>query len=197
MLFKAPPENVLEWDIRGIQGMHRWLGRLWTLVGNFIMSDADKLNQHYNENKQQQPSIENLATLSQEEKEILSATHQAIKSFTEAASIEKHAFNVAISELMKLSNTLSAISDAAKSSLSYYLGLRTLTLLLAPMAPHAASEMWLALIQSGPKINSPFAGNSEIEDPLQQNWPEFNQNYLVAEGRTISVMVCYIFTSMI
>lgn len=53
----------------------------------------------------------------------------------------RHTFNVAVSALMILSNVLQDNSSMAGSA-EYHMALSTLTVLLAPMAPHIASQLW-------------------------------------------------------
>ena len=54
---------------------------------------------------------------------------------------KKHTFNVAVAELMTLTNVLKE-HPVLVPSLEYHLALRTLLLLLSPMAPHITSELW-------------------------------------------------------
>lgn len=54
----------------------------------------------------------------------------------------RHSFNVAVAALMTLSNVLHDCSSSMAGSAEYHVALSTLSLLLAPMAPHMASEMW-------------------------------------------------------
>jgi len=58
-----------------------------------------------------------------------------------AALEEKHTFNVAVAELMTLSNVLRD-SQSVLGSEEFHQSLLTLCTLLAPMAPHIASELW-------------------------------------------------------
>ena len=61
---------------------------------------------------------------------------QVTASFT-----ERHTFNVAVSELMILSNTLRD-GRSLSGSPAYHSALETLCLLLAPMAPHVTAQLW-------------------------------------------------------
>ena len=54
----------------------------------------------------------------------------------------RHSFNVAVSALMTLSNVLQGCSSSIAGSAEYHMALSTLTVLLAPMAPHMASQLW-------------------------------------------------------
>ncbi len=175
-LFKAPPEQVLEWDITQIVGQHRWLGRVWTLVHGAI---------HIYEKSK--PLVTAGATT--EEKKLLFCVHHVIKNVTASMKIGTNTFNVAIAELMKLSNTLTDCSPATKTSATYYQGVRCLLLMLAPMAPHISAELWEALIQVGPRLTSDWAGTSEQLDLFAQPWPRVNSAYLQQEEVTVAFQV--------
>lgn len=176
ILFKAPPENVLEWDINAIQGIYRWLSRLWYSVNNLISNLPTILSK-------------NETTLTEEEKKLLTATHQAIKQVTYCMSIEQHTFNVAIAELMKLSNTMNDLSNDTKNTKTYYKSIRSLLLMLSPMAPHIASEMWHSLVSQGPQLNGDWFGDSSNLNILDQKWPVYNPDYLLSNNRKITIMV--------
>lgn len=76
MLFKAPPENVLEWDLKGIQGTFRWINRLWSLVNTIV------------ETKYEGSSF-NVQSMTEEERKIVHVTQEAIDSVTFSADIER------------------------------------------------------------------------------------------------------------
>ena len=74
MLFKAPPESVLEWDAGAITGQQRWLSRLWNLSHLLLSLPND-------------PSISDPVV----EKKIESEMHRLVRSVSEAP--ESHSFN--------------------------------------------------------------------------------------------------------
>jgi len=109
------------WDPQGIQGVYRWLHRIWTLVLEPGDADGD-------------PTEEQIADLQR-------ATHQTIESVTE--DMETFSFNTAIARLMEYTNTL----QKAKRTPCYRTeawdeAVETLLLLLAPSCPHIAEELW-------------------------------------------------------
>ena len=127
ILFKAPPEKVLEWDDADVEGQFRFLNRVWRLVNGY----AEK-----------QPEVISNKELSKEEKGLRRAIHTAIKEISEDLEGD-YQFNTAVSELMKLSN---ALNDAKSiNSGVYQEGIETLLILLAPFAPHIAEELWHSL----------------------------------------------------
>lgn len=143
MLFKAPPEKVLDWDEKSVQGMSRWVNRLSTLVQGFTAS-MDVVNKQ-GKNKNVLPTninpdvfdnaevddglvgklpkaqgIEKMQKelgreLTEEEQKVMAATAQCINDVTFA--METRAFNVGIARMMALSNELFAyLSDKEDSS---------------------------------------------------------------------------------
>lgn len=120
VLFAAPAEKPLEWDNeRSVRGCARWLNRL-------------RANLPHSEELQ-------CSSFSSSRHDILDAyetSRDTIESVTRIMR-EGRSFNVAIAELMKLSNTLES-----KSSIGRLVITRTLLLLLSPMAPEITSDLW-------------------------------------------------------
>jgi leucyl-tRNA synthetase len=86
---------------------------------------------------------------------------------------DEYQFNTAISELMKLSNALTDASD--KQSPIFAEGIRTIVVMLAPLAPHIADELWHLL------------GNSDSVHT--QTWPVFDPVALVADEITLVIQI--------
>ncbi|BAZ22703.1 leucyl-tRNA synthetase [Kalymmatonema gypsitolerans NIES-4073] len=158
ILFKAPPEKDLEWDEADVEGQSRFLNRVWRLVTDFTNQPRVARNQQ--------------GQLSKAQKDLRRAVHIAIKEVTEDVEGE-YQFNTAVSELMKLSNALAEAS--CKDSAIYAEGIRTLVVLLAPLAPHIAEELWHQL------------GNSESVH--KQGWPKYDESALVADEITLVIQV--------
>jgi leucyl-tRNA synthetase len=159
ILFKAPPEKDLEWDEADVEGQFRFLNRVWRLVTDYVAAGVSR--------KKAQ-----LADLSKPEKELRRAIHTAIQAVTEDLE-DEYQFNTAVSELMKLSNSL---TDAdCKNSPIYAEGIQTLIVLLAPFAPHIADELWHLL------------GNDDSVHT--QTWPSFDAAALVADEITLVIQV--------
>jgi len=128
ILFKAPPEKDLEWDDADVEGQFRFLNRVWRLVTEYL-------------EKRPATSVVN-HPLSKTEKDLRRSIHTAIKDISEDLDGD-YQFNTAISELMKLSNALSA-ADCGDSAV-YQEGIEALLMLLAPFAPHLAEDLWQQL----------------------------------------------------
>lgn len=163
-LFAAPPERDLEWSSKGVEGSSRFLNRVFRL----ILSCENQLK-----NNESVP-----ADLSSPGKELHRKTHQTIKRVTENIEHNFH-FNTAISAMMELFNVLSSsLSNDKKSELEPAVvkeGVTTLILLLAPMVPHFASEMW-----------NKIGNTSDLED---QSWPKFDQEAAKEDLLTIVIQV--------
>ena len=127
ILFKAPPEKDLEWDDADVEGQFRFLNKVWRLVTEFIEHYSSQIQTH------------DYSQLSKEEKDLRRAIHTAIQSVSEDLEGD-YQFNTAVSELMKLNNSL---NDAqCKQSPVYQEGIEALVKLLAPFAPHITEELW-------------------------------------------------------
>ena len=170
-LFKAPPQRPLEWSDASAGGQFRWLHRVWRLV--------DGVNV-----KVSAVTTESDATASAGDVRVMRQVDSAIERVSGAVH-ESRAFNVAIAELMKLSNVLGEehAADAADARV-LGAGTRALLLMLAPLAPHAGAEMWeksvAALNDNSSGSNNTlwsgdvaaFAGDAECADVHAQAWPE-------------------------
>jgi len=163
MLFKAPPEKSLDWDAQAIVGPTRWLSRL-----------TSALEQHINNYQQQTAKTTSSlsAKLTEAEQQLQQDIRTAVTEIS--TQLDQYLFNVAVALLMKFSNTLNSFIESHSShpwSVVYHQGLVTLSLLLAPLAPHFAAEMFSVL------SNAPFAEltNQLIAvrdgDVHQQDWP--------------------------
>jgi leucyl-tRNA synthetase len=160
ILFKAPPEKDLEWDDADVEGQFRFLNRVWLLVGEYTNSHLLSGN---TKNKRQ---------LTKTEKDLRRSIHTAIEEISEDLEGE-YQFNTAISELMKLTNTL---KDAnCKDSLVYKEGIEVLITLLAPFAPHIAEELWHQI--------------GHTKSVHQQNWPSTDPTALVVDEITLVIQI--------
>ncbi|WP_267384493.1 leucine--tRNA ligase [Cyanobacterium sp. uoEpiScrs1] len=158
ILFKAPPEKDLEWDDADVEGQFRFLNRVWRLVSNYVNNKSKTIKKTNN--------------LTKVEKKLRRAIHTAIKEISEDLKGD-YQFNTAVSELMKLSNTLNEIK--CLDSEVYQEGIETLLILLAPFAPHIAEELWHNLGYKN-SIHS-------------TNWPKLDTNALIVDEITLVIQV--------
>ena len=116
-MFLGPVEQSKPWDTAGIEGVHRFLRKFWSM---FFNRDGDKLWTNDN------PSEKELRIL-----------HKTIKKVS--SDIESFSFNTAISAFMICLNELNEEKCHKKDILE------PLVLLIAPFAPHLAEELWEVL----------------------------------------------------
>jgi leucyl-tRNA synthetase len=119
-MFMGPLEQVKPWSTKGVEGVYRFLGRVWRLM--------------MKENQEGQWQLHEAVQEVTPDTATLKALHKAIKKVS--CDMELLSFNTAIAELMILTNELTKLEVRPKSVLE-----KTL-LLLAPFAPHLAEELW-------------------------------------------------------
>ncbi|KAG9413775.1 putative leucine--tRNA ligase, mitochondrial [Aphanomyces cochlioides] len=161
VLFKAPPSHELEWDEADLLGQSRWLLRIWGLVVDHkqaSQNDASKT-------EVSQTDVDDLRV----------ALHSTIQKVTQAID-ETQSFNVAIAELMKLSNRLGQLSHL-QGSADFDAALDALVTMLAPLAPHNASELYVAL-----------HGNTKI-DVHERPWPIHDESVLASAKIQVVVQI--------
>ncbi|MFZ9632907.1 MAG: leucine--tRNA ligase [Alphaproteobacteria bacterium] len=131
MLSDSPPERDLEWTESGVEGAWRYVNRLYRLASEPPVALPP-------------PDAPRPATLSPVAEAARRATHKAIAAVTE--QVEALRFNVAVAQVRTLSNALEALDGKGEGE-AWVLGegLRALCHLVAPMCPHLAEEMWVAL----------------------------------------------------
>ncbi len=165
-LFAAPPEKDLEWSDQSIEGCWRFLNRVFRLVERHsgpVRSISDKGSDN--------------APSTDKEKALLRKTHQTLRRVTQDFESRWH-FNSAIALLMELTNEIHAhepLEEGVRPELRQEV-LELLTLMLAPMTPHLAEELWEMLghekglsTAAWPAFNSEFARDEEVEVVIQVN----------------------------
>jgi len=121
LMFIGPWELGGPWNSRGIEGVYRFMHDVW----NLVVDEGDSAGS---------PSQTQI-------KDLRRATHQTIRDVT--SDIEAFKFNTMVAKLMASRNTLkSARSMEVYGSDAWNEGLDSLLLLLAPIAPHLAEELW-------------------------------------------------------
>lgn len=125
LMFLGPYDQGGDFRDTGIEGMHRFLKRVWEIVDNF------------------EPQVDEDG-----EKELKRRRHQAIMKVTQ--DMEKLRYNTAISHLMEFVNYLKELPQADnKSSAAEETKIvkQSLVQLIAPFAPHMAEEMWCEALE--------------------------------------------------
>ncbi|HUR37186.1 MAG TPA: class I tRNA ligase family protein, partial [Terriglobales bacterium] len=166
-LFAAPPDRDLDWQEQGVEGVHRFLGRVW----RFVTKNAQPLNPEW------RAAVP--AALAPEARAIQRKLHQTIAKITQDFDGRWH-FNTSIAAIMELVNALYAAETAIAAHRIPVPLLadvqRKLVLLLAPFAPYLAAELWSLMGEQGtlfkqewPKFDAALAKQDEIEIPVQVN----------------------------
>ncbi len=131
-MFLGPLEQSKPWDTNGIDGVHRFLKKLW---GLFYKNDTIIVNDD-------QPSAEALKSI-----------HKLIKKVT--WDIEHFSYNTSVSAFMICVNELTAMKCSNKSILE------SLVIVLAPFAPHIAEELWHVLGNNTSVCDAKWAEHDE------------------------------------
>ncbi len=166
-LFAAPPDRDLDWQDSGIEGIQRFLGKVY----RFVVRNARPDSSDWRKPVPQE--------LSPEARAIQRKLYQTIKRVTDDFQGRWH-FNTCISAIMELVNVLYGAEDAiARNAVPAPLTAevqRNMVLLLAPFAPYLAHELWEMLGEKGsllrapwPKYDAALAKEEEIEVPVQIN----------------------------
>jgi leucyl-tRNA synthetase len=152
-MFMGPLEATKPWSMRGVEGVYRFLGRVWRLVIDDRAEDMKLAD-----------SVQEVAP----DRDTLRKLHQTIQKVTE--DLDGMRFNTAISAMMELANHLTRLEVRPRSVLEPFV------LLLSPFAPHLAEELWSALGNAGtlayqpwPPFDLNLAKADEIEVPVQVN----------------------------
>jgi len=125
-LFASPPERDLDWSDQGVEGMSRFLGRLWRLVHGAAPRLAAPGT----------PPSTDAAV----DRDLHRLTHHTIRRVA-ADVVERLHFNTAIAAVMELvTATAAAVETGHPATLRE--AIDTILLLLAPFVPHVASELW-------------------------------------------------------
>jgi leucyl-tRNA synthetase len=152
-MFMGPLEATKPWSMQGVNGVRNFLDRVWRLI---IDSRAEE--------NLLVDSISD-APPTPDQNRVIHLTIQAVTRDIEALS-----FNTAIARLMEFVNFFTKETVRPRSAME------TLVLLLSPLAPHLAEELWQALGHSEslayhpwPAYDEALTKLSEIEVPLQIN----------------------------
>jgi len=134
-LFAAPPEKDLEWSEQGIEGSARFLNRVFRLVDKHAPALRDVVIEW---NAQT-----DLSQCTAKEKLLVRRVHQTLKRVTHDFDARWH-FNTSVALIMELVNELFAQEPLDKdvSPIIRKRTLAALVLMISPMAPHIAEEMW-------------------------------------------------------
>jgi len=162
LLSDSPPERDLEWTDTGIEGIWRYVNRLWRMVSeptNALPPVGAAIP----------------AALPPPLAAIRRMTHKTIAAVTD--DIDKFRFNRAVARIRELGNGLEGLDDdSAEAGAVLREGLETVTRLLGPMMPHLAEEMWQHLGHGNmlaemawPRADAQLARDEQVTIAVQVN----------------------------
>ena len=147
-MFMGPLEQMKPWSMRGVEGIARFLARVWRLMMSENQAGEWELSSAVHD-----------VDLTKAQQKILHAT---IKKVT--GDIESLSFNTAISQMMIFVNAFTTAESIPLSAMQTFL------ILLNPFAPHLSSELWENLKLPGQITEQPWPGYDEkflIEDEVE------------------------------
>ncbi len=159
ILFMAPPELDAEWTAQGADGILRFLGRVWRLVGDNVKVGN---------------VLPPVAELSEADRDLLRTVHKTIRRVTN--DIERFHFNTAVSAMMELVNAMAYHKERIGVTPAFHEAGRKLLLLMAPFAPHITEELWVTCggtpsihQQPWPQWDPELAAEVQVEIAVQVN----------------------------
>jgi leucyl-tRNA synthetase len=150
-MFMGPLEATKPWSTEGVSGVRGFLDRVWRMILN-------ERSEHYELN----PAVQDVAPAPEQNRLV----HKTIQGVTQ--DLERMAFNTAIAKLMEFTNYFLKCDARPKSAME------GLVLLLSPLAPHIAEELWQHLgheeslaYEPWPTFDPAAVREDTIEIPVQ------------------------------
>ncbi len=191
-MFAAPPEQSLEWNEAGVEGMARFLRRFWRevtthaaqpdhpMIKAAVADRSASLLPPAGEGAEggwgDAAGVVDPAALDAGQKTLRRQLHETIQKVGDDLG-RRHAFNTAIASLMELLNALNRFTDMSEQGRAVrHEALEAMVLLLNPVVPHVSHALWQVL------------GHPEtvLED---QPWPQADPDALVRDSLTMAVQV--------
>lgn len=152
-MFMGPLEATKPWSMRGVEGVYRFLSRVWRL---------------YIDDRAEQVRLADTVRDLPPDRDTLRRLHLTIQKVTD--DLDGMRFNTAIAAMMELTNHLTKLEVRPRSVLEPFV------LLLGPFAPHLAEELWQALghtqtlaYETWPEYDPALTKADEVEVPVQIN----------------------------
>jgi leucyl-tRNA synthetase len=151
-MFMGPLETTKPWSMQGVEGISRFLNRAWRMI---IDESAEEM------------SLSPKVTAGDPTEEQLKVLHKAIQAVT--LDMESLRFNTGMSRLMEFVNYFTSQEEKPKACMEKFV------LMLSPLAPHTAEELWRAL--------------GHAETPAYEPWPEHDERYTREDTVEIPVQI--------
>ncbi|HEX4187468.1 MAG TPA: leucine--tRNA ligase [Solirubrobacteraceae bacterium] len=152
ILFVGPPDQDADWSDEGVEGVHRFLGRLWRLSAETAGRAGGP-----------SAGLEQPYAAGGEDLALLRKTHWAIDKVS--GDLRRFAFNTAIAAVMELLNEVSRLRESASLEMMRF-ALGSAASLLFPFAPHVSADAYELL--TGERV-------------WEQHWPEADEALLERE----------------
>lgn len=165
-LFAAPPERDLEWSDQGVEGSYRFLNRVWRLAYDWMERIRDV-----------EPYTGAPEALNADLRDLYRKINETIKKVGNDIEARFH-FNTAISAVMELVNAMPSEAPKGNSKMQNAVmrrAVEAVVLLLSPMVPHFAEEIWREL--------------GRMESILLAPWPDYREDALARDEMVIVVQV--------
>jgi leucyl-tRNA synthetase len=170
LMFMGPWDQGGPWNPQGIEGVHRFLRRVWSVV-----LDPEGA-EHGDGSAGSLPDGENRVAA---ERALRVGAHRTLQGVT--ADHDGFRWNTIVAKLMELTNLLMRYrGTAAAGSAAWDEAVRLLLLMLAPVAPHIAEELWARRLA---------AAGQEWSSIHQERWPAFDPSLVAADEVEIPVQV--------
>ena len=157
-MFLGPLEATKPWSMSGVEGVYRFLARVWRLA-----LDEDQEGQW-----QLSSAVGNIELSAKQQKVV----HSTIKKVSQ--DLESLSFNTAIAQMMIFVNEFTGAKIRPVEAI------RILLILLSPLAPHLAEELWWRMSLS-------FAGFEGLV--CEQPWPKWRDEFLTEEEVEIVIQI--------
>ena len=161
-MFAAPPEQSLDWNESGVEGMSRFIRRLWNQAGKHVAGGR--------------PGPLDTSALSPAGKALRRQLHETIQKVGDDYG-RRHTFNTAIAAVMELLNSLSRYDEASENAAALRQeAFESVTLLLNPITPHTSHALWQKLGH----------GETTLEDLC---FPKADESALARDSVTLAIQV--------
>lgn len=186
VLFMGPPEKEKLWNENSLEGIHKFLNRIWRQVHE-LANDSDDANvadiSQGATDVQAPIATVDPSNLDASAEKLLRERHRVVGKVTE--DIERNQFNTAVAAIMELSNATNEFlrdhnadareKDESLSALSRDVA-EVLVKLIAPMSPHITDELWQTVLGHKGSVHT-------------QPWPDFDPDLAIADEIEIAVQL--------
>ncbi|XP_021925518.1 probable leucine--tRNA ligase, mitochondrial isoform X2 [Zootermopsis nevadensis] len=170
ILADVAPTSHRHWNSSTFPGILKWQHRLWLTMRSF-------LNIRSNLENVVSDTVSDTPEFKEHEAKMFDSRNYYLKgvTFNYTTSFQ---LSVAISKMQGLTNSLRQVPpEVIGHSLQFERALACLIIVLAPMAPHFASELWSGFVSAPNRINTSTKEINWDRGVLEQTWPEIDLNY--------------------